>query len=101
MFVWIYSPHKDNNNISFGCRTYVDSLLFRTISMHGRTERILYGNEFRIIYTSLRRQIRCCALATTMTWFYELIDRQLAAETVAQAQRRIVRRKLVNTNARS
>ena len=69
--------------------------------MHGRTERILYGNEFRIIYTSLRRQIRCCALATTMTWFYELIDRQLAAETVAQAQRRIVRRKLVNTNARS
>lgn len=31
-------------------RTYVDSLLFRTISMHGRTERILYGNEFRIIY---------------------------------------------------
>ena len=28
-------------------------------------------------------------------------DRQLAAETVARAQRRIVRRKLVNTNARS
>ena len=51
--------------------------------------------------TSLRRQIRCCALATTISWFYELIDRQLAAETVAQAQRRIVRRKLVNTNARS
>ena len=32
---------------------------------------------------------------------YELIDRQLASETVAQAQRRVVRRKLVNTNARS
>ena len=46
-------------------------------------------------------QIRCCALATTISWFYELIDRQLAAETVAQAQRRIVRRKLVNFNARS
>ena len=51
--------------------------------------------------TSLRRQIRCFALATTISWFYELIDRQLANETVAQAQRRIVRRKLVNTNARS
>ena len=32
---------------------------------------------------------------------YELIDRQLAAETVAQARRRLVRRKLVNTTARS
>jgi len=32
---------------------------------------------------------------------YELIDRQLAAETVAQAHRRIVRRKLVNADARS
>ena len=51
--------------------------------------------------TSLRRQIRCCALATTITWFYELIDRQLAAETVTQARRRFVRRKLVNTDARS
>ena len=51
--------------------------------------------------TSLRCQIRCCALATTIPWFYELIDRQLAAETVAQAQRRLVRRKLVNTTARS
>ena len=50
--------------------------------------------------TSLRRQIRCCALAT-ITWFYELIDGQLASETVAQAQRRLVRRKLVNTTARS
>ena len=30
-----------------------------------------------------------------------LIDRQLAAETVAQAQRRFVRRKLFNTTARS
>jgi len=51
--------------------------------------------------TSLRCQIRCCALATTIPWFYELIDRQLATETVAQAQRRLVRRKLVNTTARS
>ena len=42
--------------------------------------------------TSLRRQIRCRALATTIPWFYELIDRQLAAETVAQAQPRLVRR---------
>ena len=50
--------------------------------------------------TSLRRQIRCCALATTISWFDELIDRQLAHETVAQAQRRIVRRKLVNVDVR-
>ena len=54
-----------------------------------------------LVLKSLRRQIRCCALATTISWCYELIDRQLASETVAQAQRRIVRRKLVNTNARS
>ena len=52
--------------------------------------------------TSLRRQIRCCcALATIISWVYELSDRQLAAETVTQAQRRFVRRKLVNTTARS
>ena len=57
--------------------------------------------ERALVLTSLRRQIRCCGIATTILWFYELIDRQLAAETVAQAQRRIVRRKLVNTNARS
>ena len=50
--------------------------------------------------TSLRRRIRCCALATTISWFYELIDRQLAAETVAKAQHRIVRRKLVNSDVR-
>ena len=49
---------------------------------------------------ALRRQIRCCALATTISWFYELIDRQLAAEAVTQAQRRLVRRKLINTTAR-
>ena len=35
--------------------------------------------------TSLRRQTRCCALATTISWFYELIVRQLASETVALA----------------
>ena len=53
--------------------------------------------------TSLRRQIRCCALATTtISWFYELRDHhQLASETVAQAQRRFVQRKLVNITARS
>ena len=51
--------------------------------------------------TSLRRQIRCCALATIISWVYELRDRQLAAETVTQARRRFVRRKLVNTTARS
>ena len=50
--------------------------------------------------TSLRRQIRCCGLATTISWLYELIDRQLASETAAQAQRRIVRRKLVNVDVR-
>jgi len=60
-----------------------------------------HHQERALVLTSLRRQIRCCALATTISWFYELIDRQLAAETVAQAQRRFVRRKLVNTNARS
>ena len=51
--------------------------------------------------TSLRRQIRRCALATIISWVYELRDRQLAAETVTQARRRFVRRKLVNTDARS
>ena len=50
--------------------------------------------------TRLRRQIRCCALATTISWFWGLIDRQLANETVAQAQRRLVRRKLVNADVR-
>lgn len=49
-YIYIHHTKIILNNISFGCRTYVDSLLFRTISMHGRTERILYGNEFRIIY---------------------------------------------------
>ena len=57
--------------------------------------------ERALVLTSLRHQTRCCGIATTILWFYELIDRQLAAETVAQAQRRFVRRKLVNTNARS
>ena len=61
--------------------------------------------------TSLRRQIRCCALATTISWFSELIDRQLPYKyldtyaishqpSATQAQRRFVRRKLVNTNVR-
>ena len=67
-----------------------------------------YGGRHRqeraLVLTSLRFTIRRCALATLS---YDNItvlrvnDRQLAAETVARAQRRIVRRKLVNTNARS
>ena len=60
-----------------------------------------HHQERALVLTSLRRQIRCCGLATTISWFYELIYRQLASETVAQAQRRFVRRKLVNTNAHS
>ena len=55
----------------------------------------------RVWYVSYVNIIVRCALATTISWFYELIDRQLASETVAQAQRRLVRRKLVNTTARS
>ena len=53
-----------------------------------------HHRERALVLTSLRRQIRCCGLATTISWFDELIDRQLANKTVAQAQRRIVRRKL-------
>ena len=60
-----------------------------------------HHQERALVLTRLRRQIRCCGLGTTISWFYKLIDRQLAIETVAQAQRRFVRRKLVNTNARS
>ena len=78
----------------------------------GRAERLTYTlfgakdggrhhQERASALTSLRRQIRCCAAATIISWVYELIDRQLASETVAQAQRRLVRRKLVNTTARS
>ena len=52
--------------------------------------------------TSLRRQIHTMLrLSYDNNMVYELIDRQLAAETVTQAQRRLVRRKLVNTTARS
>ena len=71
------------------------------ITLLGAKDGGRHHQERALVLTSLRRQIRCCALATTISWFYELIDRQLAAETVAQAQRRFVRRKLVNTNARS
>ena len=60
-----------------------------------------HHQERALVLTSLRRQIRCCGLATTISWFWGLIDRQLATETVTQAQRRFVRRKIVNTNARS
>ena len=67
----------------------------------GAKDRERHHQERASALTSLRRQIRCCALATTISWFSELIDRQLAAETVAQAQRRLERRKLVNTTARS
>ena len=67
----------------------------------GAKDRERHHQERASALTSLRRQIRCCALATTISWFYELIDRQLASETAAQAQRRIVRRKLVNVDVRS
>ena len=69
-------------------------------TLFGAKDGGLHRQERASAMTSLRRQIRCCALAT-ITWFYELIDGQLASETVAQAQRRLVRRKLVNTTARS
>ena len=71
------------------------------ITLLGAKDGGRHHQERALVLTSLRRQIRCCGLATTISWFYELIDRQLASETVAQAQRRFVRRKLVNTNARS
>ena len=70
------------------------------ITLLGAKDGGRHHQERALVLTSLRRQIRCCALATTMSWFYESIDRQLANEIVAQAQHRIVRRKLVNTNAR-
>ena len=54
----------------------------------------------RVWYVSYVNIIVRCALATTISWFYELIDRQLAAETVTQARRRFVRRKLVNVDVR-
>ena len=71
------------------------------ITLLGAKDGGRHHQERALVLTSLRRQIRCCGLATTISWFNELIDRQLASETVAQAQRRFVRRKLVNTNARS
>ena len=72
-----------------------------TSTLFGAKDGGRHHQERASALTSLRRQIRCCALATTISWFYELIDRQLAPETVAQAQPRLVRRKLVNTTARS
>ena len=72
-----------------------------TNTLFGAKDAGRHHQERALVLTSLRRQIRCCGLATTISWLYELIDRQLASETVAQAQRRFVRRKLVNTNARS
>ena len=59
-----------------------------------------HRQERALVLTSLRRTKRRCALATTISWFCELIDRQLANETAAQAQRRFVRRKLVNVDVR-
>ena len=72
-----------------------------TNTLFGAKDRGRHHQERASALTSLRRQIRCCALATIISWVYELRDRQLAAETVTQAQRRLVRRKLVNTDARS
>ena len=70
------------------------------ITLLGAKDGGRHHQERALVLTSLRRRIRCCGLATTLSWFYELIHRQLASETVAQAQRRFVRRKLVNTNVR-
>ena len=73
-----------------------------TYTLFGANDGGRHRQERASALTSLRRQIRCCcALATIISWVYELRDRQLAAETVTQAQRRFVRRKLVNTTARS
>ena len=73
-----------------------------TYTLFGAKDGGRHRQERASAMTSLRRQIRCCcALATIISWVYELRDRQLAAETVTQAQRRFVRRKLVNTTARS
>ena len=72
-----------------------------TYTLFGAKDGGRHHQERASALTSLRRQIRCCALATIIPWVYELIDRQLATETVTQAQRRLVRRKLVNTTARS
>ena len=72
-----------------------------TYTLFGANDGGRHRQERASALTSLRRQIRRCALATIISWVYELRDRQLAAETVTQAQRRFVRRKLVNTTARS
>ena len=72
-----------------------------TNTLFGAKDGGRHRQERAVVLTSLRRTRRCCASATTISWFYELIDRQLASETVAQAQHRLVRRKLVNTTARS
>ena len=60
------------------------------ITLLGAKDGGRHHQERALMLTSLRRRIRCCALATTISWFYELIDRQLAAETVAQTQRRFL-----------
>ena len=72
-----------------------------TYTLFGANDGGRHRQERASALKSLRRQIRRCALATIISWVYELRDRQLAAETVAQARRRFVRRKLVNTDARS
>ena len=59
-----------------------------TYTLFGGKDGGRHHQERASALTSLRRQIRCCALATIIPWVYELIDRQLATETVTQAQRR-------------
>ena len=50
------------------------------ITLLGAKDGGRHHQERALMLTSLRRRIRCCALATIISWFYELIDRQLAPE---------------------
>jgi len=82
-----------------------------TNTLFGAKDGGRHHQERALALTSLRRQSRRCALATTISWFCELIDRQLPYKyldtyaishqpSATQAQRRFVRRKLVITNVR-
>jgi len=74
VFFFLMAPCEDGER----ARQLANTLL-------GAKDRERHHQERASALTSLRRQIRCCALATTISWFYELIDRQLASETVALA----------------
>ena len=49
-----------------------------TYTLFGAKDGGRHHQERASALTSLRRQIRCFALATIISWVYELIDRQLA-----------------------